>query len=75
MLTIKEILVKHRKEKKLTLNEVAAKTGLSTVTLSKYENGWVLPTIENLYKLSKVYEFDYSEMCKLLAKEKESRKG
>ncbi len=74
MLTIKEILKKYRKEKKYTLDEASEKTGISSVTLCKYEKGKVLPTVENLYKLANIYGFDYSETCKVLRKEKESRK-
>lgn len=74
MLTISELLVTNRKKLGYTLKDIAHKTNLSIVTISKYEKGWILPKVENLYKLSQVYEFNFEEACELLAKEKEGRK-
>lgn len=53
-LTPGERLCDLRKDKGMTLTEVAKQTGLSTSTISNYENGKEL-TAESLCKLLKVY--------------------
>lgn len=58
-----------RHQKKLTLKEVAARTGLSVALLSQIENDNISPPISTLSKLTKVYDVKMSA----LFEEKEPR--
>lgn len=58
----------------MTKKQVSINSGISVVSISKYEKGIVLPTVGSLYKLSKIYGFDYEKACDDLAKEKVSKK-
>lgn len=57
-LTLKEA----RKNKKLTLEEVAEKLNLTASTISKYENGTIIPKIDQINSLLKLYEVRYEEL-------------
>ena len=71
--SIASILRYHRKAKKLTQKEVSEKTGISLVSLSKYETGRSLPSVSNLHKLSEVIDFNYDEVYEILLQERESK--
>lgn len=47
-----------RTEKGLTLSRLAAETGLSTALLSKLESERMIPTLQTLLKISRVYGVD-----------------
>lgn len=70
MQKISEVLHTSRRSKKLTLQQLSDLTGISMVSLNKYEKGTIIPNISNLYKLSNVLEFDYDEASAISAKEK-----
>ena len=53
-----EIIEKHRKEKKLTQEELANKLGVSKSAISKWENGNNLPDITLLEPLSEILGID-----------------
>lgn len=61
-LTLGEKLADLRKEKKMTLKEVAKQTGLSISTISIYENDTRPPTAESLCKLLQVYGVTIEEI-------------
>ena len=52
----------HRKEKGLSQEELASKIYVSRTLISKYENGSVFPTEDNLAKLAEVFEIDPKEL-------------
>ena len=74
MATISDVLALRRKELKITQKELSEKTGISIVSLAKYEKGERLPGYENLNKISEVLELDYDEVSNILAEQKRSRK-
>ncbi|MBA4495132.1 helix-turn-helix domain-containing protein [Paenactinomyces guangxiensis] len=45
-----------RKNKKLTIRELAGKTGLAEATLSCYENGTRIPDLQNLANIADVLD-------------------
>lgn len=47
---------KYRKEKGLTQTELADKLGKTLRTVQKYENGEILPSINNVYEIAKALE-------------------
>ena len=51
-----------RKKSKLTLKQVAAKTGICIQTLSRYELGQREPNIRNLQILSRVFEVPIEQL-------------
>jgi transcriptional regulator with XRE-family HTH domain len=51
-----EKLKKLRNEKNLTLQESAKQIGIKASTLSSYENGYRMPGLKTLIKLSSFYE-------------------
>lgn len=73
MLTISEMLALRRKELKITQKELSEKTGISVVSLAKYEKGKRFPSYTNLNKISKVLELDYDEAYNILESEKRKR--
>ena len=74
MLVISDVLALRRKELSLTRKELSDRTGISTVSLAKYEKGERLPSYENLHSLAKALDLDYDEVSNILAEEKKSRK-
>ena len=74
MATISDVLSLRRKELKITQKELAQKTGISVVSLAKYEKNERLPSFENLNKLSKALDLDYDEVSSILANQKRQRK-
>ena len=74
MLTISDVLALRRKELKITQKELSEKTGISIVSLAKYEKNERLPSYENLHKLASVLKIDYDEVSSILEKQKRSRK-
>lgn len=57
-MTLKEA----RKNKKLTLEEVAEKLNLTASTISKYENGTIIPKVDQIDNLLKLYEIQYEDL-------------
>lgn len=49
---IQKNIVRYRKEAKLTQAELAKKIGISSPTLSSWEQGKSIPDIDKLYELS-----------------------
>ena len=74
MAIISDVLLLRRKELKLTQKELAEKTGISIVSLAKYEKNERLPSFENLNKLAKALELDYDEVSSILSNQKRNRK-
>lgn len=74
MLIISDVLALRRKELKLTQKELAEKTGISIVSLAKYEKNERLPSYENLHKLAQALKLNYDEVSSILANQKKSRK-
>ena len=60
--TIGENIKRIRKEKNLTLNEVAEKAGLSRITLGYYEAGERTPNIDYLKKVANGLECSLAEL-------------
>ncbi len=59
-----EKLIKLRKENKLTQDKLAEKINISTQSISKWENGHGYPDIENLMKISDLYNLSLDELLK-----------
>ena len=59
-----EKLIKLRKENKLTQDKLAAKINISRQSISKWENGHGYPDIENLIKISDLYNLSLDELLK-----------
>ena len=57
-------LQKKRMKKQLSMEEFSNKTGISTITLIKYENGSATPTLESFVKLCETLEESPNEMLK-----------
>ena len=57
-------LMKLRREKKLTLKNVANETGLTTKYISQVEKGEVTPPVSVLLQLSRALEIDSSILLK-----------
>lgn len=74
MATISDVLSLRRKELKLTQKELADKTGISIVSLAKYEKNERLPSYENLHKISEALGLDYDEVSNILTIQKRNRK-
>lgn len=72
---IGEIIRNKRKEMGITLEELSTQTGISFVTLGKYENEKVLPTVVNLYKVCTSLDLNFDQMNDLLNKTKADRKA
>jgi transcriptional regulator with XRE-family HTH domain len=64
-------LFKLRKDKKLTLKNLANETGLSTKYISQLEKGEVIPPVSVILQLSRALEIDSS----ILLKEEKERAG
>lgn len=74
MAKIRDMLMLRRKELKLTQKSLSEKTGISVVSLAKYESGERLPSFENLNRLAEALRLDYDEACNVLKAEKESKR-
>jgi len=59
-----------RKSKKITLNELAKKTGLSVAYLSNIERSQTSPTINNLFKISSALQVEIIEIMENIASTK-----
>lgn len=57
-------LKKARENAKLSQNEVAEKLNISRQAISKWENGWSIPDIENLIVLSDLYHISLDKLLK-----------
>lgn len=57
-LTLKEA----RKRKKLTLRDVAKKLNVTASTICKYENGTIIPKIDTINNMLKLYEVQYEQL-------------
>ena len=57
-MTLKEA----RKNKNLTLEEVAEKLNVTASTISKYETGTIRPKSDQINILLKLYEVQYEEL-------------
>lgn len=53
---------KLRKERRLTLLEIAQKTGIDTATLSRIENGKMIGTVQSHYEIAKVLGVRLSDL-------------
>ena len=62
-----------RKKKNLTQEDLALLLDISDKAVSKWENGTSKPTIENLSKLSKIFDVSLDELI-ILEEEKEKQK-
>ena len=74
MAIISDVLSLRRKELKITQKELAQKTGISVVSLAKYEKNERLPSFENIHKLAEALDLDYDEVSSILANQKRQRK-
>ena len=63
-----QVLKNIRNQRKLSLNEVSEKTGISISCLSLIENSKTQPQAKTINKLADVYEVDYIELYKRLEK-------
>lgn len=61
-MTFQENLKKLRLEKDLTQEELANKIFVSRTLITKYENGIVMPTKDNLEKLALFFNVDTKEL-------------
>ena len=59
-MTLGEKIKKYRKLKKLTQEELAEKSGISTITLYRWENGIRSPSVEALQKIAQTLEVPVS---------------
>jgi len=74
VLTIGNMLLLRRKELKLTQEELSKKTGISSISIGKYERGVCLPEISLLYRLTNALKINYNEAYKVLIEEKKAKK-
>lgn len=56
----KDLLIRLRKEKELTIRELSTKSGITTVSLSRLEKGKQRPTAQTIYKLSRALNCEYN---------------
>ena len=59
---VAERLIKLRKEKGLSQEELAEKLGLSRQAISKWERGESSPDMENIVQLTKIYDLSFDEL-------------
>lgn len=67
-------LKEFRERKKLSKTQLAEITGLSIVSIIKYEKGLIVPTVKNIGILSKTLECDFEELYELALQEKKNGK-
>ncbi|XHR31145.1 MAG: helix-turn-helix domain-containing protein [Chthoniobacteraceae bacterium] len=58
------LLQEKRLEKKLSVNEVATRSGLSRAMVSRVEKGERLPTIDTLLRISEAMEIDLARQIR-----------
>ena len=56
------LLSKTRKEKNISVNELAEKLGVSSATISKWEKNVVKPSFSNLILITKVLDLSFDEL-------------
>ena len=71
-MVIGEIIHRLRKEKKMTLVELAEKSGVALATLSRVENGRMTGTLSSHMKICKALEIDIIELYKDLSLSKKA---
>ena len=59
-----ELLRDKRLQKKLSVNEVAVRSGLSRAMISRVEKGERLPTIDTLLRISEALEIDLARLLR-----------
>ena len=59
---ISKKIIELRKKRQMTQEELANRVNVSRQTVSKWENGTVLPDINNLKELSRVFEVSVDEL-------------
>ena len=69
---IGEIIHRLRKEKKMTLVELAEKSGVALATLSRVENGRMTGTLNSHMKICKALEINITELYKDLSLSKKA---
>lgn len=67
-------LVRLRKQHNLTQLELATKLQYSDKTVSKWETGEIIPSVENLMKICQIYNVSLDDMVKPLPDEKVNNK-
>lgn len=73
-MNIGDLISNRRKEIKLSIVELSKRTGISCTSLRKYEKHTVLPTVNNLSKITNVLSLDYEKAFDILLKEKRAQK-
>ncbi len=68
--SIGEILKDIRENQKISLQQVSQKTNINFTLLSRIETGKRLPTKEQIEKLANFYQYDKTELLKLLLSDK-----
>jgi len=68
--SIGEILKNIRETKNISLQQVSQKTNINFTLLSRIETGKRLPTKEQIKKLANFYQYDKTELLKLLLSDK-----
>ena len=58
------LLREKRMQKKLSVNEVATRSGLSRAMVSRVEKGERLPTIDTLLRISEALEIDLARLLR-----------
>lgn len=56
----KDLLIRLRKERKLTIRELSTQSGITSVSLSRLEKGKQRPTATTIYKLSRALDCEYN---------------
>lgn len=68
--TIGREIYKYRKERNMTIEELAKKSHVSAPTICAYENGKSLPKLRLLYKIAVALDCDYEHLVSILMNEK-----
>ena len=69
------VLRKLRKEKRVTLRDVAKDTGINYTQIAEYELGEYLPRPDKVYILAKYYRIKASTMALIVRWEKQARRN
>jgi transcriptional regulator with XRE-family HTH domain len=69
----KTALRKLREDAGLSLMEVSRLTGIDPAQLSRFESGQMLPTVERLRQLGRVYGLASWKLLQLIEREEEER--
>lgn len=62
---LKEIILKKRKEKNLTQEQLADELNVARQTVSKWETGETIPDVDSLKKLANLLEFSIDEALEI----------